>query len=86
MLQVAGIFHPINLLDKAVVFGILFFVSLSLEFMKIQRVALPSFKKPPCHEQTTEVGNIYLCDFTPATNGVISSSRLCLYVRFYASN
>ena len=25
-------------------------------------------------------------DFTPVTNGVISSRRLCLYVRFYASN
>lgn len=29
MLQVVGIFHPINLLDKAIVFVILFFESLS---------------------------------------------------------
>ena len=25
-------------------------------------------------------------DFMPVTNGVISSSRLCFYGRFYASN
>ena len=49
---------------------------------------LAGVDSPTLHPTVIAVkeGAVRLEDFTPVTNGVISSSQLCLYGRFYASN